>query len=212
MKHLKQSPMVTAVGIKVVHDGQDYCIERPDASVIEKTSEVAKAIFAEAFETTYGEYHAKSGSTEPVETWLRLKEGLSLHQWLCNTYDHEVQEYKEGRKGFLHLCKEGGDLVGFLSHDPVSAEGELYLSQCSLEGSVRRRGLATAVFQKVFQENRVQELFPGAKVVKLITREINEAAKHLYQRAGFTMDRAIEPSVYGECYDDRYVGFRLLTS
>lgn len=182
---------------------------RPSPEELERTASVAKAIFVEAFATTYTQYHQESGSLESIEKWLRLKEGLTLQSWLVLCFDEEYKEYLVGKKGFLYLCDSKGLLIGWLSHGLVSETGEMYLSQCSLEGSSRHHRVATAAFKKAFEENYIKQLFPDAKEIRLITRKINTIARHLYIKAGFIMDETIDPSVYGDSYDDRYVGFRL---
>lgn len=184
-------------------------IQRPDQATLDKTMNVAKTIFIEAFTTTYTGYHKASGSQESIESWLKLSEGLSINQWLSNVFASELEECKLGEKKFIHLLDSKGELLGWISHSPVSPQGDLYLSQCCLSSKWRNKRLATTVFSEVINKGRLSELFPEAKEVKLITRKINEAAKHLYTGAGFIMDETINPETYGESYNDRYVGFRL---
>jgi D-alanyl-D-alanine dipeptidase len=180
---------------------------RPDRAAVERTREIAKKIFVEAFATTYRGYHEKSLSNEPIERWLRLKEGLSLEQWLNLTYEGEYVEYQEGKKGFVYLINPDGDLMGWLSHDPVSKEGDVYLSQCALKKELHGRGIAQAAFP--FTLEHIHTMFPGIKSVKLIARKVNERADVLYTRAGFIKDEKIDPKMYGDVYDDRYVGYRM---
>ena len=179
---------------------------RPDAEELNRTAPIAKAIFLEAFATTYREYHQKSGSQDSVEKWLRLKQGLTLEGWLSNVFDDEYEESLAGLKQFVYLADSDGNLVGWLTHSPVSANGDLYLSQCSLEAGSRNQRVATNTFAQAFD---IKKIFPGVKEIKLITRKINLAAQHLYTKAGFIRDETIDPGVYGESYDDRYVGYRL---
>lgn len=185
---------------------------RPDTEEVKKTAPVAKAIFREAFSTTYTDYHRKSGSAEPIEKWLRLREGLTLEQWLNNTFEAEYEEYNLGKKSFIYLCDSNNNLLGWLSHSPLSVIGDLYLSQCSLEASSRNQKIATTSFSEVFTNGRIKKMFPGVSEVKLITRKINAIACQLYDKAGFKRDETIDPSIYGESYDDRYVGYRLSVS
>lgn len=182
---------------------------RPTKDEIVRTKSVAKAIFVDAFSTTYTEYHAKSRTVLPIAEWLRLKEGLSLEQWLHNTFDGEYEEWENGEKEFIHLYNESQELVAWLSHSPLSKTGEVYLSQCSLEAKSRNKGVATTAFAEALKDGQLQAIFPGIKEIKLITRKINEYAMKLYTGAGFALDEKIDPSVYGESYDDRYVGYRL---
>ena len=184
-------------------------VYQPEFEEMQRTAPLAKAIFIEAFSTSYTEYHRLSGSMDPIEKWLRLREGLTLESWLDGVFDEEYKEYLAGGKVFLYLCDSQGSLIGWLSHSPVSEKGELYLSQCSLESGCRNQKVATSAFEKVFKGNVIKELFPEAKEVKLITRKINKIAQHLYTKAGFIMDEMIDPVVYGDSYDERYVGFRL---
>ena len=184
-------------------------VYRPSFEEMQETAPIAKAIFVEAFSTTYTEYHRQSGSIEPVEQWLRLREGLTLESWLSNVFDEEYNEYLSGDKAFLYLCESDGSLVGWLSHSPMSKKGEVYLSQCSLEAGSRNQKVATVSFAKALKENAIKQLFPEVKEIKLIARKINTIAHHLYVKAGFIVDETIDPSVYGDSYDDRYIGFRL---
>lgn len=183
-------------------------VYRPSSEEVRKTASVAKAIFTEAFSTTYTEYHRLSGSQEPIHQWLRLKPGLTLQSWLSLVFDEEYEESLAGGKQFLYLCDTQGALIGWLTHTPVSEAGEVYLSQCSLEADHRNLGIASAVFNKAFREKLVTQMFPNVKEIKLIVRKINAIAQHLYLKSGFTMDESIDPAVYGDSYDDRYVGFR----
>ena len=185
-------------------------IYRPNLEEMQRTAPSAKAIFLEAFSTTYTEYHHRSGSLEPIADWLRLRPGLTLQSWLSNVFDEEYEEYLMGKKAFLYLCDSEGTLVGWLSHSPISEKGEMYLSQCSLEAGSRNHKVATAAFEKAFNENYIKQLFPDVKEVKLIARKINTIAHRLYTKAGFSRDETIDPAVYGDSYDDRYIGFRLL--
>jgi ribosomal protein S18 acetylase RimI-like enzyme len=185
-------------------------IYRPDMEEMQRTALIAKAIFIEAFSTTYTEYHRQSGSVNSIEHWLRLRPGLTLEGWLSNVFDEEYEEYLAGSKVFLFLRSSEGTLIGWASHTPVSEKGEVYLSQCSLEAGSRNHKVATLTFEKVFKKGFIKQLFPDVKQVKLIVRKVNTIAQQLYTKAGFIMDETIDPAVYGDSYDDRYIGFRLL--
>lgn len=182
---------------------------RPDEETIKSTQAVAKAIFIEAFTTTYTGYFEKSGDTGTVETWLKLKEGVSIQDWLGATYDSEYQEFQDGTKGFIYLSDPSDKLIGWISHSPVSEEGDVYLSQCSLEADSRHKGVATTCFALLMNKEKLEIMAPGVKEIKLIVRRINAIAQKLYTRAGFTCDETIDPHVYGDSYDSRYVGYRL---
>ncbi len=188
--------------------GKQLSVVRPDKETVTKTKEVAKAIFVEAFTTTYKEYHAKSQAKESIETWLRLKEGFTIESWLQNTFDDEYAQYEQGERHFVHLYDEDSTLVGWLSHSNISDTGEVYLSQCSLEASSRHQQVATSAISCALETESLEKILPGVKEIKLITRKINEYAARLYERAGFTKDTTIDPSIYGDSYDDRYVGYR----
>ena len=208
MNTLADQPVYPAFSFTIQPSLGGTCtIFRPDAATIEKTKSLAKEIFVEAFATTYTEYHQKSSSSDTIEKWLRLKEGLTLKLWLSNTFDGEYDEYKAGKKGFVYLINSNKNIIGWLSHSPVSPTGELYLSQCSLEAGSRNKHLASLSFAVAVQEH-AQKMFPNVKEVKLIARKINERAHWLYTKAGFTKDEKIDPHVYGESYDERYVGYR----
>jgi ribosomal protein S18 acetylase RimI-like enzyme len=188
----------------------EMTVYRPNFEELYQTAPTAKAIFIEAFSTTYTEYHRQSSSKDPIERWLRLRDGLTLQSWLSDVFDQEYDEYLAGDKAFLYLCNSSGVLIGWLSHSPVSENGELYLSQCSLEAGSRNHKVASHAFAKVFKEGCINQLFPEVKEVKLIARKINTIAHHLYSNAGFMIDETIDPGIYGDSYDDRYVGFRLV--
>ncbi len=188
---------------------QKLSIVRPDKDTVYKTKDLAKSIFVEAFRTTYTGYHQKSESKLSIEAWLRLKEGYTITSWLEATFDGEFEEFEKGEKDFIHLNDESGTLIGWLSHGKVSEIGDVYLSQCSLEAQSRNQRVASTAFQEVLQNKElIQTVLPGAKEFKLIARKINEYADKLYTQAGFTKDETIDPKVYGESYDDRYVGYR----
>lgn len=185
-----------------------FTVKRPDKETVEKTKNIAKQIFIEAFSTTYTQYYNDSKVEAPIEKWLVLKDGFTITTWLDATFEGEYEEYLEGKKDFLHLYDEKETLVGWLSHGPVSDKGEMYLSQCSLEAGHRNSKIATTAFSEVIKDDTIKTIFPGVKEVKLIAREINKFAERLYLTAGFTKDRTIDPKIYGECYNDRYVGYR----
>lgn len=193
--------------IKTIHTSFTICI--PDEKMVQTTAFVAREIFVEAFSTTYSEYHRISGSTETLEAWLGLKEGLTVEHWLQNTFDWETEAFQKGEKRFIYLVDSDAKLVGWLSHDPPTPEGDLYLSQCALSADWRNQRVASTAFYKMVSEGHLKTLFPGVKAVKLIARKINAVARQLYTHAGFTLDEAIDPHVYGESYSDRYVGYRL---
>lgn len=182
---------------------------RPNLEEMEKIAPIAKEIFVEAFSTTYRGYYQNSGASVPIEKWLRLKEGFTLETWLCATFDGEYEEYLLGDKEFIFLCSSEGELIGWLSHTRLSENGELYLSQCSLEHGSRNHKVATTVFNEVFKDHYIKNIFPGIKEIKLIARKINTIARGLYIKAGFHEDEMIDPSIYGDSYDDRYIGYRL---
>lgn len=190
----------------------ELAVCRPEKGEIAKIKDVAKSIFLEAFSTTYRGYHQASQSSETIENWLRIKEGISFEDWLNKTFDDEYADYENGKKQFIHLYKDK-NLIGWLSHSPVSETGEIYLSQCSLEASFRGQRVAKTIFQEVLQEqSTLNTILPGVKVIKLIARKINVRAESLYMGVGFTQDLTIDPSQYGESYDERYVGYRLTTN
>lgn len=185
---------------------------RPDVEEIQRTATAAKAIFQEAFLTNYRVYHLKSGSAEPIESWLRLREGLTLETWLSNTFDDEYADYLSGKKSIIYLCDTKKNLIGWLSHGPLIESGEVYLSQCSLEADSRNHKVATTIFVELFKNGAARKIFHNITEVKLIARKINTIAERLYVQAGFIKDETIDPGIYGECYDDRYVGYRLCLS
>lgn len=178
---------------------------RPNPKEMQQSVGDAKLIFIEAFSTTYTQYHLQSGNSDPIEKWLRLKPGQTLQSWLSRVFDEEYEEYLAGTKNFIYLSDSNGQLIGFLSHSPVSEKGEVYLSLLALAASHRNQKIAT----QLLKADTMKQLFPSAKEFKVITRKINAIAQRLYTHAGFIMDETIDPAVYGDSYDDRYIGFRL---
>lgn len=191
-----------------------FTIVRPDLDLVLKTKEIAREIFKEAFTSTYTEYHKQSGSQDSIEAWLKISGGRSVDQWLSETFDEELKEFEQEKKFFIYLVNTEKELLGWLSHSPVSEDGDLYLSQCCLRAEWRRKKVASTAFSRVIKttEELLFRLFPSIKEVKLIARKINLAAHGLYTGAGFTVDPKIDPKVYGGSYDDRYVGYRLTAS
>ena len=184
-----------------------FRILRPDSAQVKVTHDHAKNTFVEAFTTTYTGYYNDARPGVSIEQWLRLKSGLT--EWLSATFDEEYREYQEGTKEFIYLCDGENKLVGWLSHGPVDEKGDLYLSQCSLEAESRNQKVSTTAFAEALKSESLLKMFPDVKEFKLIARKINTVAERLYTRAGFTKDDTIKPEVYGETYDDRYVGYRL---
>ncbi len=189
----------------------DVAFYRPDQVTIEKTREIAREIFIEAFETTYTGYYVESGTTLPIEEWLRLKGGLKMREWLNLTFDEEYNECLSGEKGIIYLKTEADPLIAWVSHSRLSATGELYLSQCCISERWRRKGIPSSIFFDLIKTPHIiHQMFPGIKEAKLITRKINIAANRLYMKAGLIRDETLDPSVYGDAYDDQYVGYRLI--
>lgn len=205
----EMQPSVHSILLEIETPIGQFFAYRPDLEDMQRMAPIAKEIFVEAFATTYRGYYQNSGVNIPIEKWLRLKEGLTLETWLSNTFDGEYEEYLLGDKGFIFLCTTDGQLVGWLSHSWLSKNGELYLSQCSLEHGSRNQKVASTVFNEVFKDYYIKNIFPGIKEIKLITRKINTIARSLYIKAGFHEDEEIDPGVYGDSYDDRYIGYRL---
>lgn len=201
-------PVLSEILLEVKTPIGDCVAYRPDFEEIQNTAALAKAIFVEAFSTSYTHYHRHSGSVDAIEKWLRLSEGLTLETWLSKTFDGEYNECLSGKKSFIYLRDANQKLIGWLSHSPVSEEGDVYLSQCSLEADSRYKKVATTIFAETFKKELIQNIFPGVKELKLIARKINKIACQLYEKAEFERDDKIDPHVYGDDYDDRYVGFR----
>ena len=187
----------------------EVTIYQPDFHEVQQKSSEAKAIFLEAVSTTYRAYHRDSGSVETIEKWLRLKDRITLEEWLCQTYDDEYEEYLAGIKGFIYFSDSLGNLIGWLSHGMVAEDGDVYLSQCTIKVMARHQKIATFALAGALQNGNIQLIFPGVKQLKVITRKINKIARHLFTSAGYTLDESIDPSIYGDGYDDRYVGYRL---
>lgn len=191
--------------------GGDVTLYRPDLMIIEKTREMAKEIFIEAFETTYTTYYVESGTTLSIEEWLRLKDGLKMRDWLSLTFDEEYNECLSGEKGIIYLKTQADPLIAWASHSALSPTGELYLSQCCISERWRGKGIPSSIFFDLMKSPHIiHQMFSGIKEVKVITRKINTAANRLYTGAGLIRDETLDPSVYGDAYDDRYIGYRLI--
>ncbi len=200
----------TAIALLTVKTAKgQFTVRRPDREAVERTKKLAKDIFIEAFTTTYTEYHKKSGDTRKIQVWLGKPEELTIDKWLSDTFDSEYTEYLEGSKFFVHLYDAQENLSGWISHGPISETGEMYLSQCTLNADSRGGKVATTIYKEVLgNKETLEAIFPGIKEVKLIAREMNEAARRLYTGAGFVLDRKVDPKIYGEEYGPLYVGYR----
>lgn len=185
-------------------------ISRPDKEGLRAVSEIAKNIFIEAIGTTYTQYYQESKSIFSIEKWLQLKEGISFKAWIESVYEGEYNDFLEGKKIFLFLHNANEELIGWATHSPISKNGDLYVSQCCLKSEWRNRKVASQLVSTLLkQKDTISLVFPKMSIIKLITRRINEAANRLYTNSGFTRDEKMDPSIYGDDYDDRYVGFRL---
>ena len=201
------NPITTTVS-PVNGSQRTFTIERPSEEEVNRTAGVAKEIFVNAFTKKYREYHTAAKTEQSIEEWLRLKTGVVFKDWLETTFDEELQEYRDGKKGMIYLTDEQGRLVAWLSHSAVDEKGDVYLSQCSLEAESQDKKIASTAFAEVINTNNILTLFPGAKKLKLIARKVNTSADHLYIKAGFKRNDTITPSDYGASYDDRYVGYQ----
>lgn len=204
------APAPFPIHVQVPEKGRvHFFIARPEDKHVIQTRQRMKDCFVTAFSANYTRYHGESKSALPVEEWLRLRKGVTFTAWLEETFDEEFAEFKEGTKGFLQLSDEKEQLIGWLSHSAVGRNGDVYLSQCSLDTKWQNQRVATTAFKAMMESQAFRTLFPGVTAFKLIVRKINTIALQLYKSAGFVINEHIDPKVYGSSYDDRYVGCQL---
>lgn len=65
------------------------------------------------------------------------------------------------------------------------------------------------IFTEIFKDNQTEKPFPGIRELKLIVRKVNKIARHLYERTGFIADETLNPKIYGNSYNERYMGYHL---
>ena len=118
-------------------------------------------------------------SPDELDALLAVEEASFTNAW---TRDMYLAELENPGVSFLFLAKEStGRVVGFCGFWRVL--DELHINNLAVLPEYRRRGVASAILARVFDEARAL----GAKRMLLEVRRSNRAAQHLYERFGFTV-------------------------
>jgi tRNA threonylcarbamoyl adenosine modification protein YeaZ/ribosomal-protein-alanine acetyltransferase len=149
---------------------QPLYIRRPD---VEIAREAARAALTPAVRIE------PLTSPDELDALLAVEEASFTNPW---TRDMYLAELQNPGASFLLLAKESaGQVVGFCGFWRVL--DELHINNLAVLPEHRRRGVASAILARVFDEARAL----GAKRTLLEVRRSNEAARHLYERFGFTV-------------------------
>ena len=118
-------------------------------------------------------------SPDELDGLLAVEETSFTNPWTREMY---LAELENTGVSFVFVAREAtGHIVGFCSFWRVV--DELHINNLAVLPMYRRRGVASAILERVFDEARVL----GAARATLEVRRSNDAARQLYERFGFAV-------------------------
>jgi [ribosomal protein S18]-alanine N-acetyltransferase len=118
-------------------------------------------------------------SPDELDGLLAVEETSFTNPWTREMY---LAELENTGVSFVFVAREAtGHIVGFCSFWRVV--DELHINNLAVLPMYRRRGVASAILERVFDEARVL----GATRATLEVRRSNDAARQLYERFGFAV-------------------------
>ena len=110
---------------------------------------------------------------------------------VLQSYDR-LLEIVNGQSHLTLIAEEGGERAGFLLMldalpDEVTGDDQGFIAYMAVERRFRRSGVAAALLQHAEDEARRRRL----PYMALMVTEENEAARALYERAGYTTERRL---------------------
>jgi ribosomal-protein-alanine N-acetyltransferase len=118
-------------------------------------------------------------SPDELDGLLAVEETSFTNPWTREMY---LAELENTGVSYVFVAREAtGHIVGFCSFWRVL--DELHINNLAVLPMYRRRGVASAILERVFDEARVL----GATRATLEVRRSNDAARQLYERFGFVV-------------------------
>ena len=118
-------------------------------------------------------------SPDELDGLLAVEETSFTNPWTREMY---LAELENTGVSYVFVAREAtGHIVGFCSFWRVV--DELHINNLAVLPMYRRRGVASAILGRVFDEARVL----GASRATLEVRRSNDAARQLYERFGFAV-------------------------
>ena len=110
--------------------------------------------------------------------YIESLEGLSFSEpW---SYE-SLLAHLDSPLSLMMVAEEDGERLGYVYGAVIPPESELY--RIAVDRFARRRGAGLKLLEKFLQESMEK----GGKTTYLEVRESNEAARRLYERAGFAL-------------------------
>jgi ribosomal-protein-alanine N-acetyltransferase len=138
-------------------------------------------------------------SVAQIDQVLAIEESSFTNPWTRTMY---LAELENPGVSFCYLAKDAsGEAVGFCSFWRVL--DELHINNLAVLPAFRRGGIATALLTHVLGVG----VRLGARRATLEVRRSNDAARHLYERFGFTI-AGVRPGYYTKPVEDALVLWR----
>jgi ribosomal-protein-alanine N-acetyltransferase len=138
-------------------------------------------------------------SVAQIDQVLEIEESSFTNPWTRTMY---LAELDNAGVSFCYLAKDAsGQPVGFCSFWRVL--DELHINNLAVLPAFRRAGIATALLTHALGEG----VRLGARRATLEVRRSNDAARHLYERFGFTI-AGVRPGYYTKPVEDALVLWR----
>jgi len=139
------------------------------------------------------------GSPGDLDAVLEIETASFTSPWTREMYLAELQNVGIS---FCYVARdEGGIVLGFCSFWRVV--DELHINNLAVAAPSRRRGIGTALLDYVLKEG----VRMGARRATLEVRRSNDAARHLYERLGFSA-AGVRPAYYTNPVEDALILWR----
>jgi ribosomal-protein-alanine N-acetyltransferase len=133
-----------------------------------------------------------------LDAVLEIETASFTSPWTREMYLAELQNVGIS---FCYLARDGATVLGFCSFWRVV--DELHINNLAVAEPYRRRGIGAALLNYVLNEG----FRMGARRATLEVRRSNDAARHLYERLGFS-PAGVRPAYYTNPVEDALVLWR----
>lgn len=130
----------------------------------------SKKVFLNAFVKCYSQI--------PLENLEKHSEEAMI-QWLEGAFEDIYLDYTNSTSSLWLSAKANNKIVGFLLIDVAKHPQEIYLAQLAIDPAYQGRGIASSLIRSLFNQ------FAECDRFVVITRQVNEEAKGLYNSLGF---------------------------
>jgi len=117
----------------------------------------------------------KEFSDEHLDAVCDIEQSSFTHPWHRKLFESEILK----ENAYMYVCIEDNEVIGFAILNTILDEGELL--HIAVSTAHRRKGVAKALFDKLFQIANEKEL----SFITLEVRESNQSAIALYEYMGF---------------------------